>query len=81
MCTKVRRAFVGEAVQRLIEEEREEDAHLDEIRAQVDAADAEIDRGEYVENDENTIVELARDTHERGLKKLDAQRAKTGNGE
>jgi len=79
VCTKVRRAFVGEAVQRLIEEEREEDAHLDEIRAQVDAA--EIDRGEYVENDENTIVELARDTHERGLKKLDAQRAKTGNGE
>jgi antitoxin ParD1/3/4 len=72
-------AFVGEAVQRLIEEEREEDAHLDEIRAQVDAADAEIDRGEYVEYDESTIVDLARDVHERGLKKLDAQRGKTGN--
>jgi len=73
-------AFVGEAVQRSIEEEREEDAHLDEIRTQVDAADAEIDRGEYGEYDENTTVELARDVRQRGLKKLDAQRAKTGNG-
>jgi hypothetical protein len=62
----------------MIEEEREEDAHLDEIRAQVYVADAEIDRGEYVEYDENTIVELARDVHARGLKKVDAQRGKTG---
>ena len=72
-------AFVGEAVQRLIEEERAEDAHLDEIRAHVDAGDSEIERGEYFEYDESTIAELARDVHERGLKKLDAQRRKTGN--
>ena len=71
-------ALVGEAVQRLIEEEKEEDRHRDEIRARIEAAEAEIDRGEYVEYDENTIRKLAGDVHERGLKRLAAERKKTG---
>jgi putative addiction module CopG family antidote len=71
-------AFVGEAVQRLVEETREEDAHLDEIRARIQVAEAEIDRGDYLEYDEETIHELAKDVHARGLKKLAAERGKTG---
>ncbi len=39
-------ALVGEAVWRLIEEEKEEDTHRDEIRARIEGADAEIDRGD-----------------------------------
>jgi putative addiction module CopG family antidote len=71
-------AFVGEAVKRLIEEEKEEDANGDEIRARIQAAEAEVGRGEYVEYDEHKIHELARDVHERGLKKLAFERGKTG---
>jgi len=71
-------ALVGEAVQRLIDEEKEEDRRRDEIRARIEAAEAEIDRGEYVEYDENTIRKLANDVHERGLKRLGAERKKTG---
>ncbi len=71
-------AFVGEAVQRLVDEEKEEDAHRDEILARIQAADAEIDRGDYREYDEETIHELAKDVHERGLKRLAAERGKTG---
>jgi len=71
-------AFVGEAVQRLIDEDKEENAQRDELRARVEAAEAEIDRGEYVEYDENTIHELAKDVHERGLKRLAAERGKPG---
>ena len=72
-------AFVGEAVQRLIEEE-EENAHQSEICERIDAAEAQIDRGQYVEYDENTIHELARDVHERGLKTLTAERDKINSG-
>lgn len=71
-------AFVGEAVQRLIDEQEEENTQRDELRARIEAAEAEIDRGEYVEYDENTIHELAKDVHERGLKRLAAERGKTG---
>ena len=71
-------AFVGEAVQRLVDEEKEEDTHRDEILARIQAAEAEIDRGDYREYDEETIHELAKDVHERGLKKLAAERGKTG---
>ena len=71
-------AVVGEAVQRLVDEEKEEDANRDEILARIQAADAEIDRGDYREYDEQTIHELAKDVHERGLKKLAAERGKTG---
>jgi putative addiction module CopG family antidote len=60
-------AFVGEAVQRLVDEERHEDAHRDEILPRIEAAEAEIDRGDYQEYDEDAIHELAKDVHERGL--------------
>jgi putative addiction module CopG family antidote len=70
--------FVDEAVRRLIDEEQEDDADRAEIRADIDAAEAEIDRGDYVEYDENTIHELARDVHERGLKRLAAERKEPG---
>lgn len=69
--------FVGEAVQRLIDEEQGDDANLDEIRARIDAAETEIDRGEYVEYDQDTIREMAKDVHDRGLKELAAARDKT----
>src|SRR5260370_41845837 len=71
-------AFVGEAVQRLVDEEKEEDAHRDEILARIQAAEAEIDRGDYREYDEETIHELAKNVHERGLKNLAAERGTTG---
>ena len=71
-------AFVSEAVQRLVDEEKEEDAHRDEILVRIQAAEAEIDRGDYREYDEETIHELAQDVHERGLKKLATERGKTG---
>ena len=71
-------ALVGEAVLRLIEEEKEEDRHRDEIRGRIEAAEAEIDRGEYVEYDESTIHKLASDIHERGLKRLATERKKIG---
>lgn len=71
-------ALVGAAVRCLIEDDKEEDSHRDELRTQIEAAEAEIDRGEYVEYDSDTVHELARDVHERGLKRLAAQREKTG---
>ena len=71
-------ALFGAAVRRLIEEDQEEDSHRDEIRARIEAADAEIDRAEYVEYDADTIHGLAKAVHERGLKRLAAEREKTG---
>jgi len=64
-------------VQRLIDDD-EENAQRDELRARIEAAEAEIDRGDCVEYDENTIHELAKDVHERGLKRLASERGKTG---
>jgi hypothetical protein len=66
-------------VHRLIEEQ-DEVAHRSEICARIDAADAQIDRGQYVEYDENTIHELVKDVHERGLKRLAAERDNTNSG-
>jgi Arc/MetJ-type ribon-helix-helix transcriptional regulator len=70
--------FVSEAVQRLIDEESGEDDDRGEIRARIGAAEAEIDRGECVEYDETTIHELAKDIHDRGLKRLAAEREDSG---
>ena len=70
--------FVGAAVRRLIEEEHEDGGDLDEIRAEIDAAEAEIDRGDHVEYDEYTIHELARNVHERGLRRLAAEHNEPG---
>jgi len=67
-------ALVGQAVQRLLEE----DTVRDEIRLRIEAAEAEIDSGQYVEYDAGTIQELARNVHERGLKKLAVERDETG---
>src|SRR5580658_857881 len=71
-------ALVGAAVQCLIEDDRQEDAQREELLAQIDAAETEIDRGEYLEYDADTIHELAKDVHERGLQKMSAQGGKTG---
>jgi Arc/MetJ-type ribon-helix-helix transcriptional regulator len=65
--------IVEEAVQNLIDEEADEHAHLDHIRARIEAAEAEIDRGDFVEFDENTVHSLAKEIHERGLKRLSAE--------
>jgi Arc/MetJ-type ribon-helix-helix transcriptional regulator len=61
--------FVSEAVQRLIDEESKEDTDLGEIRARIEAAEAEIDSGDCIEYDETTIRELVNGVHDRGLKR------------
>ncbi len=68
-------ALVGEAVQRLLAEEDEETALRDHIRARVDAAEGEVDRGEYREYDETNLSELTRDVHQRGLERRAAVRS------
>jgi len=60
-------ALVQEAVHRLIEEDA---VDLDEIRARLQQADAEIDRGKGLEYDEHTTRQLAGDIHRRGMRKL-----------
>jgi putative addiction module CopG family antidote len=70
--------FVSEAVHRLIDEENQEDTGHGEIRVRIEAAEAEINRGEYVEYDETTIHDLAKDIHDRGLKRLAAEREDAG---
>jgi antitoxin ParD1/3/4 len=60
-------ALVQEAVHRLIEED---EVDLDSVREQLRHAEAEIDRGEGLEFDERTTKNLARDIHERGMKRL-----------
>lgn len=62
-----RGALVQEAVHRLIEEDQDE---LTSLRVRLGRADAEIDRGEGLEFDEDTTKELARDIHERGMRRL-----------
>ena len=69
--------FVDEAVRRFIDEEQEDAADLDGIRAHIDAAEVEIDGGDYVEYDEDTIRQLAKDVHDRGLKRLAAEQHKS----
>ena len=67
-------ALVEEALQRLIED----DANRSEILERIEAAEGEIDRGEFVEYDESNVQDLARDVHERGLKRLTTGHNKTG---
>ena len=52
---------------RLIEED---EGDLACLRARLRQADAEIDRGDGLEFDENTTKDLARDIHERGMRRL-----------
>src|SRR5258708_8422828 len=70
-------AFVGEAVQRLVDEEKEEDAHRDEILARIQAAEAEIDRGDYREYDEETIHKLPQHIHKPSPKRPPPSRRQT----
>jgi len=60
-------ALVQEAVHRLIEED---EVDLDSVRERLRQADTEIDRGEGLEFDEHTTKNLAKDIHERGMKRL-----------
>jgi Arc/MetJ-type ribon-helix-helix transcriptional regulator len=59
-------ALIEEALQRLLED----DADQNEIRERVETAEREIDRGDFVEYDESNLHELARNVHQRGLKRL-----------
>ena len=61
-------ALVREAVDSFLEIEDEE--VLEEVRRRLQASDEEIDRGEFLEYDEHTIKNLAKDVHERGVKRL-----------
>jgi antitoxin ParD1/3/4 len=60
-------ALVQEAVHRLIEED---EVDLESIQERLRHADAEIDRGEGLEFDEHTTKDLAKDIHERGMRRL-----------
>ena len=62
-------ALVEQAVEQLIEGDEIEESCRADIQRRVAAADQEIDRGEFVEYDASTIHKLARDVHERGLKR------------
>jgi Arc/MetJ-type ribon-helix-helix transcriptional regulator len=70
--------FVSEAVQRLIDDESGEEADHGEIRARIEAAEAEIDGAECIEYNETTIQELVNGVHDRGLKPPAAERKNTG---
>jgi putative addiction module CopG family antidote len=69
--------FISEAVQRMIDEESKEESDRGEVRVRIEAAEAEIGRGEYVEFDETTLHELGDGIRDRGLKKLAAERQNT----
>jgi putative addiction module CopG family antidote len=62
-------ALEREAVHRLIEED---EVDLDALRARLQQADAEIDRGEGLEFDQRATKELASGISERGVRKLAA---------
>jgi len=63
-------AFVEQAVQSLLDADEAEVAATEEIRRRIQVGEREIDAGQYVEYDESTIGQLARDVHERGLRRL-----------
>ena len=60
-------ALVQEAISRLIEDD---EGSLASLRRKLRDADAEVDRGDGVEFDEHTTVDLARQIHERGKRRL-----------
>jgi Arc/MetJ-type ribon-helix-helix transcriptional regulator len=74
-------ALVEGAVQRLLEEEHEEDERSNAIRARIDTAEAEIDGGQYLEYDETNVHELSTAVHERGMRKSVSERPQTGPSE
>ena len=66
--------LVQDAVHRLVEEDA---LDLESIRYRLQQADGEIERGEGLEFDEQTSQDLAKEIHERGLRRL-AELRKTG---
>lgn len=69
--------LVAAAVQRLFQEDAEEAVHREAIQARLAAADAEIDRGEYVECDADTVDRLTNSVHRRGIRRA-AEARKSG---
>jgi Arc/MetJ-type ribon-helix-helix transcriptional regulator len=65
-------AVVGQAVSLFFEDEGE--GEMREIRNRIQTADEEMDHGEYLELDEAGVAALAKDMHERGLRRLDQRR-------
>lgn len=61
-------ALVQQAVQCLIEDENMEAVQIPDIKRRIQTAEDEIDRGEFVEYDANTIGGLAKEVREHGLK-------------
>ena len=61
-------AVVNDALGSFLDFDSEED--LDHIRRRIAIAEAEIDRGEFVECEVESVHDLARDVHRRGLEKL-----------
>ena len=62
------KALVEEAVHRLIEQDEETD--FEGLRLRLQQADAEIERGEGLEFNTHTTKDLARDIHERGVRRF-----------
>jgi putative addiction module CopG family antidote len=67
-------ALVQEAVHRLIEED---EVDIEALRARLQQADAEIDRGDGLEFDEHTTKDLAGRIRDRGIRRL-AELQKSG---
>jgi Arc/MetJ-type ribon-helix-helix transcriptional regulator len=61
-------ALVQDALDSFLDVESQED--LESVRRRLAWAEAEIDRGEFVEYDAENIQALAKDVHVRGLKRL-----------
>ncbi len=62
--------LIGEAVQRLIDEDLEERLHTNEIRLKIDVANEEIERGAYVDYEADALHDLVKDVRERGMNRL-----------
>lgn len=71
-------ALVQEALGSFLDVESEED--LESVRRRITAAEAEIDRGEFMSYDAGNIAELANDINARGQKRLDELRKTNPNG-
>lgn len=65
-------AVVQDALGSFLDVEREED--LEAVCSRLAVAEAEIDRGEFVEYDAGNVEELAKDVQARGRKRLDELR-------
>jgi Arc/MetJ-type ribon-helix-helix transcriptional regulator len=65
--------LIGEAVQRLIDEDREEHLCLDVIRERIGAAEAQIERGDFIDYDADNIRDLVKDVRDRGMKRLSSE--------